>query len=45
MTTEGTTDAVHELEKLEAQDDSEKKAKDTDENEEDKVMIICRQIF
>lgn len=44
MTTEGTTGAVHEQEKLEAQADSEKKAKDTDENEE-KVLIVCRQIF
>lgn len=39
MTTEGPPDAVREQDKLEAQDDSEKKAKNTDEDDE-KVMIF-----
>jgi hypothetical protein len=39
VTTEGPTDAVHEQDKLEAQDNSEKKAKNTDEDDE-KVMIV-----
>lgn len=38
VTTEGPTDAVHEQDKLEAKDNSEKKAKDTNDVDEN-VMI------